>query len=174
LAIIAAVIFGIPGALLVVGAAMVSLRGDPAPDAPRPVGAAPAQPGKTDSVGTRSFSLFDLDKGECFNAAPMPSDGSELRLSSVDIVPCTEAHSYQVITALAYKNVPWDEGGEGQSAKTCSYAFATDVRKDIQRDRRYQLGRLHEDLDEPSGQKKTAHVICVVGTGERTSGSALV
>src|SRR5687767_1854629 len=68
-------------------------------------GAAPtrnASDGKTEKAGT--LSAMDLRSGDCYNGKQLPPEpGGTQPISTVEVVPCTSAHTAQVIEKVSYK-----------------------------------------------------------------------
>lgn len=168
LGIIAAVVFGIPGVLIVGTIVYMALRGDPAPTAPATAGPAPSQAAES---GPKLLTLVQLKAGDCFNSVPIPPDGSTVSIGSVEGVPCSDPHTRQVVNTFAYPNTTWESDGDAKSSVHCASAFDTKLRKEIRADGRYLPARIHGDL-RSSGQN-TVYVACVVGTEAPTTGSAL-
>ncbi len=168
LATIGSIVVGIPVLLFVIAAISVAVRGgsDPAgptpPAATAPAASTPAAPDPLDPI--------DLAEGDCYNAPPLPTDG-EVRIASVEPVPCTQPHTAQVVARFAYPVVVWDDTVDATSTADCDGAFRARLAADVLEDEDYRLGRIHSDRAEPGTQGVIA--VCLVATDARTSRSAL-
>lgn len=183
LLIVAAVVFGIPGVLVVVGIVAVAVNG-----APSPAGSAPAAPPSVApptagaSPGPQAVSPspppepdpldpYDLAAGDCYNSVPLPADGTTVRISSVEPVACSQPHTAQVVARFAYSDLVWSEATESRSTADCERSFRDLVSRKVLADDRYQAGRIYSGPALPGLQSVFA--ACVIATEAPTTGSVL-
>lgn len=121
-------------AILLVAAAMVFGRGT-APTRN-------ATDGKTEQPGT--LSVLDLQVGDCYNSKELPpAPGSSQPVSTVEVVPCTAAHTEQVIDKISYKATDDFADVRGtRSSADCEKAFVAKLPRSVLEDRQFQLGRI--------------------------------
>lgn len=180
LLILVAVVVGIPGALLVAGVIAVLAGGSPSPDRPtptpaaapsatapaEPTAAAPSPPPEPDPLDP-----YDLAAGDCYNAAPLPPDGSTVRISSVEPVPCTQPHTAQVVARFTYTDVTWSDATNARSEADCQRSFRAAVSTKVLRDQKYRPGRIHSTAGRPGPQSLFS--ACVIATDAPSTGSVL-
>ena len=61
----------------------------------------------------------NLAVGDCFNSVPLPVDGSSVRISSVEALPCSQPHARQVVAHFIYQGSAWDADLEARSTRDC-------------------------------------------------------
>lgn len=180
LLILVAVVVGIPGALLVAGVIAVLAGGSPSSGRPtptpvaapsatapaEPTTAAPSPPPEPDPLDP-----YDLAAGDCYNAAPLPPDGSTVRISSVEPVPCTQPHTAQVVARFTYTDVTWSDATNARSEADCQRSFRASVSTKVLRDQKYRPGRIHSTAGRPGPQSLFS--ACVIATDAPSTGSVL-
>jgi hypothetical protein len=147
-------------ALGIVGV-VVSDGGDPAPT-PTP---------EADVVEPTTVSALDLQPGDCYNAAPLPADGSSVPIGSVEVVPCSEEHTAQVVADLGYVGQDYTEVVETRAGQDCLREFQMRLRADVFSDQRYVQGHIYPDA---RSWQWNPSVACVIATEAPTTGSALI
>lgn len=153
--IVAAVLFGIPVVLLVIGMIAVAARGDGPSSSPPPAAASPFA----------SDTVLDVRPGECFDSAPLPADGSSTSVTGVEKIPCTEPHTQQAVDVTAFTQ-PW-AGVQSEAEQRCSKAFTNKVPRKVLSDGVHRPAMMHSDT--PS----TSYVVCVIATDQPATGSVL-
>src|SRR3954449_8793986 len=118
-----------------------------------------------------ALSPLDLQPGDCYNAAPLPADGSDARINSVEAVPCTAPHTAQVITQLGYAGQDYTEVVETRAAEDCAAQIPTLLRPEVLADPAYSFGQIHPD---PLSWTRFQTVACIVLTGTPTTRSTLL
>ena len=174
---IAAFVFGPPAVLLFIG--LVAAIVDPSDPIPSPSPRAPsiappsiaasAVPSPPPEPETRG--PLDLAVGDCFNSVPLPVDGSSVRISSVEALPCSQPHTRQVVAHFTYQGSAWDADLEARSTRDCDDAFMAELTKKAYNDDRYQMSWIRS-VPRPIGVQ-TLRAVCVVSTTDHTSESAL-
>jgi hypothetical protein len=135
-------------------------------DAPTP----PRAPG-TEVPEPTALSPLDLQPGDCYNAEPLPADGSEARISSVEAVPCTDPHTAQVITKLGYAGQDYTDVVETRASEDCARETQALLRPEVLVDPAYAFGQIHPTrLSWP----RTTTIACIVVTGTPATGSSLI
>ncbi len=117
-----------------------------------------------------ALSPLDLQAGDCYNAAPLPADGSDARINSVEAVPCTDPHTAQVVAKLDYAGQDYTEVVETRAAADCAAEIPAGVRPEVLADPAYSFGQIHPD---PLAWTRVTSVACIVVSGAPTAGSAL-
>ena len=134
-------------------------------DAPTP----PRAPG-TEVPEPTALSPLDLQPGDCYNAAPLPADGSAAPISSVEAVPCTDPHTAQVITKLGYAGQDYTDVVETRASEDCARETQALLRPEVLADPAYSFGQIHPtSLSWP----RTTTIACIVVTGTPMTGSSL-
>jgi hypothetical protein len=135
-------------------------------DAPTP----PRAPG-TEVPEPTALSPLDLQPGDCYNAAPLPADGSAAPISSVEAVPCTDPHTAQVITQLGYAGQDYTDVVEARAPEDCARETQALLRPEVLANPAYSFGQIHPTaLSWP----RTSTIACIVVTGTPTTGSSLI
>jgi hypothetical protein len=177
--IAAAVLFGIPSALFIAGIVAVALKGAP----PRTDTTTPtAPPSVTASADTQEAAQpaqpepdpldpFDLAPGDCYNSVPLPVDGSSVKIATVEPVPCTEAHTAQVVARFAYFDLTWSDATDARSKDDCQRSFGTKLPRSVLNDDSYKPGLIHSDRASPGLQNVFA--ACVIATDVPTTKSVV-
>jgi hypothetical protein len=147
-------------ALGIVGV-VVSDGGDPAAT-PTP---------EADVVEPTTVSALDLQPGDCYNAAPLPADGSSVPIGSVEVVPCSEEHTAQVVADLGYVGQDYTEVVETRAGQDCLREFQMRLRADVFSEQRYVQGHIYPDA---RSWQWNPSVACVIATEAPTTGSALI
>jgi hypothetical protein len=181
LAVTAAVVFGIPGALFVAAIVYLSFQDAPAsmpsPAESSPTAASPPTPAGDVAPASAlpapsPFGPLDLNPGDCYNgSAPLPPDGSTVRISSVDEVACSEPHTGQVVATFSYTETTWNEGALSRLEQDCKRAFGDQLARNARSDSRYRLGFIRSDDTRPI--PSSVRAACIVETNPPTTGSAL-
>jgi hypothetical protein len=177
LIVVAAVLFGIPGAFVVLGLVALAVGGGPSPTAPTPAApplvasspapaAAPTPPPQPDPINP-----YDLAAGDCYNAGSLPTDGSTVRILSVEPVPCTAPHTEQVVARFTYTDDVWSEATNATSEGDCRRSFEKMVPRKVLTDSQYHFGRIHSERAK-FGQK-SVFAACVVATDAPKTDSVL-
>ncbi|MDQ4118474.1 MAG: hypothetical protein M3235_16150, partial [Actinomycetota bacterium] len=109
--------------------------------------------------------------GECFDSAPIPTDGSTVGISSVRKIPCADPHTQQAVATLAYPNRRWAGDVQPEATEQCASLFEDRLRPGVSSDGRHQPAIMHADL-RPTGQDST-YVVCVVATQAPATGSVM-
>jgi hypothetical protein len=117
------------------------------------------------------LSPFDLAAGDCYNSIPLPADGSTVRISTVDTVPCSAPHTAQVVARFAYTDAVWSTATDSRSSDDCERSFSTKISRKVLADGRHQPGLIHSERARPGVQ--TVYAACVVVTEAPTTGSVL-
>lgn len=157
-------------AVLVVGGIASALNGradrrDPTPT-PTPAAAPSAS-----APAPVTLSAFDLSPGDCYNAAPLPAEGTSTVVFSVQSVPCTQPHTAQVVAVPDYAGRSHGEVIATLSVTDCTQAFQTKLRPAVLKDRKYRPGRIYPDA--VAWEQRSTAVACVVATEAPITGSAL-
>ena len=140
----------------------VSDRGD-ASTPPRAPGTEVAEP--------TALSPLDLQPGDCYNAAPLPADGSDASISSVEAVPCTDPHTAQVITKIGYAGQNYTDVVDTRAPEDCARETQALLRPEVLADPAYTFGQIHPTaLSWP----RTTTIACIVVTETPTTGSSLI
>lgn len=134
-------------------------------------GSAPRREPGTEVVEPEHLSPLDLQPGDCYNAAPLPADGSDTRIDSVEAVPCTDPHTAQVITRLGYVGQDYDDVVATRAPQDCAREAQARVRPELLSDEAYGFGQIHPDA---STWRRIQSVTCVVVTETPVSGSSLI
>jgi hypothetical protein len=126
-------------------------------------GAAPtrnASDGKTEKAGT--LSAIDLQPGDCYNGKQLPPEpGGTQPISTVEVVPCTSAHTAQVIEKVSYKVTDsLSEVRATRSSTDCDKAFQGKLQPSVLDDPKFQLG-LISPRDQATWTRRPA-VACIV------------
>ena len=181
LAIVAAVVFGIPVALGVATVAYTVFHDNPASNSPSAADATPTTvsiPGPAGGVVATStapapdpFGPLDLKPGGCYNSVPLPPDGSTVRIASVEAVPCSEPHTGQVVATFAYPKNTSNEATQSRLDKDCGQSFTNRLTKKVRNDNHYRPGYIHSDSTQLL--LSSVRAACVVVTDGPTTGSAL-
>jgi hypothetical protein len=122
------------------------------------------------TVPAVTLSAFDLKAGDCYNAAPLPTDGTTQVIESVKRVPCTEPHTAQVVAVPDYAGRSHGEVVSTLSVNDCTREFRAKLRSAVLSNKRYQLGRIYPDA---LAWNRSTSVACVVATDAPITGSAL-
>jgi len=147
-------------ALSIVGAVLADDGKDPAP----------IRDTEGEVVDTQTTSALDLQPGDCYNAAPLPPDGSSVPIGSVEVLPCSEGHTAQVVAQLGYAGQDYTEVVETTADQDCQREFQARLRADVFNDQRYQPGQIYPDA---RTWQRNQSVACVVVTEAPTTGSVL-
>jgi hypothetical protein len=130
----------------------------------------PKRPAGTEVAEPTALSPIDLQPGDCYNAAPLPADGSDAPISSVEAVPCTDPHTAQVITKLGYAGQDYTDVVETRAPADCARETQALLRPELLVDPAYTFGQIHPtELSWP----RTPTIACIVVTEAPASGSAL-
>jgi hypothetical protein len=135
-------------------------------DAPTP----PRAPG-TEVPEPTALSPIDLQPGDCYNAAPLPADGSDAPIISVEAVPCTDPHTAQVITKLGYAGQDYTDVVDTRAPEDCARETQALLRPEVLVDPAYAFGQIHPTL---LSWPRNATIACIVVTGTPTTGSSLI
>jgi len=178
LLVIAAVVFGLPAALLIGGIIAVAVDDTPSPTSstfaappPLPASAAPLAAAPSPLPEPDPISPYDLAPGDCYNSVPIPTDGSTVRISSVEQVPCSEQHTAQVVDRFTYNDVLWSAATAARADSDCEKSFQTKVSRQVWADDKYQPALIHSDRSRPNLQ--TVYAACAIATDAPTTGSVL-
>jgi hypothetical protein len=130
----------------------------------------PRAPG-TEVPEPTALSPLDLQPGDCYNAEPLPADGSDAPISSVEAVPCTDPHTAQVITKLGYAGQDYTDVVETRASEDCARETQALLRPELLADPAYTFGQIHPtSLSWP----RTPTIACIVVTEAPTTGSSLI
>jgi hypothetical protein len=178
LVVIAALVFGLPLALFVVGVIAVAINGGPSPKSPS------ASPPPTIEATAANESVarsptpepdpldpYDLSPGDCYNSAPLPPDGTSVRIDTVEPVPCSEPHTAQVVARFTYTDFTWSDATDSKSTDDCERSFRTSVPRKVLSDDRYKAARIHTERAAPGLQSVFA--ACVIATDAPTTESVV-
>jgi hypothetical protein len=135
-------------------------------DGPAPRGA----PG-TEVAEPTALSPSDLQPGDCYNSVPLPADGSEAPIASVEAVPCADPHTAQVVTTLGYAGQDYGDVVDTRAPQDCARETQARVRPELLADAAYAFGQVYPT--ELSWQRSPS-VACVVVTETPTTGSSLL
>lgn len=92
------------------------------------------------------IAAYDLRTGDCFNNVALPADGKAKAIHSVDAVPCTSAHSGEVIARLSYgPSDSWTDVTGTRKDVDCGKAFQDKLDPKILKDKAYELGYIYPD-----------------------------
>jgi hypothetical protein len=156
---------------VVVGGIGIAVRATPA----KPIPPRPAIDSSTSAAPTAAaptvLSAFDLKPGDCYTAAPMPTDGTTAVIVSVQSVPCTQPHTAQVVAVPNYAGKSFDEAIDKLSIGDCTREFQNRLLPKVAKDKRYQAGRIYPDP--LAWGRRSTSVACVVATEAPTTGSVL-
>jgi hypothetical protein len=130
----------------------------------------PTRSPEGDVVEPATTSALDLQPGDCYNAAPLPPDGSTVLIGSVELVPCSEEHTAQVVAHLGYAGQDYTAVVETTADQDCQREFQARLRPDVFSDQRYQPGHIYPDARSWQWNQSVA---CVIVTEASTTGSAL-
>ena len=156
----------LPSLLTVVAIGIIGYAVRDAGDAPPP----PRAPG-TEVPQPTALSPLELQPGDCYNAAPLPADGSDAPISSVDAVPCTDPHTAQVITKLGYAGQDYTAVIDTKAPEDCARETQALLRPEVLADPAYSFGQIYPtQLSWP----RTTTVACIVVTGTPMTGSSLI
>lgn len=165
LTVLAVVIIGFIGFALALAGGRAD-RTDPGRSTPSlPTAAAPST-----AAAPVTLSAFDLQPGDCYNAAPLPTDGTTRVIGSVESVPCDQPHTAQVVAVPDYPGRSHEEAIATLSVDGCTQEFQDRLRSAVLKDKRYQLGRIYPDA---IAWNRTTSVACVIATDTPTTGSVL-
>jgi hypothetical protein len=123
-----------------VGAAIVGgvLRAGTSAPAPQPA----REPASGQVTTAASVQAYQLQPGDCYNDtnAP-PTPGETTSVGSVQVVPCTSPHNYQIFAKINYK--VWDQFAdiEARKGRDCTTELVKLDRK-VRNDPNYQPGYL--------------------------------
>ncbi|MGY1640626.1 hypothetical protein ACI782_05760 [Geodermatophilus sp. SYSU D00703] len=117
------------------------------------------------------LSPLDLQPGDCYNAAPLPADGSDAPIYSVEAVPCADPHTAQVVTELGYVGQDYTDVVEMKAPQDCARETQALVRPEVLADEAYAFGQIHPTALSWSG---TPSVVCIVVTETPVTGSSLI
>lgn len=132
---------------------------------------APERAPGTEVAEPTALSPIDLQPGDCYNAAPLPADGTDTPISSVDAVPCTDPHTAQVVTKLGYAGQDHTDVVETRAPADCARETQALLRPELLADPAYTFGQIYPtSLSWP----RTPTVACIVVTEAPTTGSALI
>ena len=130
----------------------------------------PRAPG-TEVPQPTALSPLDLQPGDCYNAEPLPADGSDTPINSVEAVPCTDPHTAQVITKLGYAGQDYTDVVETRAPEDCMRETQALLRPEVFVDQDYTFGQIYPtSLAWP----RTTTVACIVVTDTPTTGSSLI
>ena len=132
---------------------------------------APIRTPEGDVVEPATTSALDLQPGDCYNAAPLPPEGSSVPIGSVEVVPCSAEHTAQVVANFGYAGQDYTEVVETTAGQDCQREFQARLRADVFSDQRYQPGHIYPDA---RSWQWNPSVACVIVTEAPTTGSALV
>jgi hypothetical protein len=130
----------------------------------------PRAPG-TEVPEPTALSPLDLQPGDCYNAAPLPADGSDAPISSVEAVPCTDPHTAQVVTKLGYSGQDYTDVVDTRAPEDCARETQALLRPEVLVDPAYSFGKIHPTL---LSWPRNTTVACIVVTGTPTTGSTLI
>jgi hypothetical protein len=85
-----------------VGAAIVGgvLRTGTSAPAPQPS----REPASGQVITAASLQPYQLQSGDCYNSSGPPAEGAQVApVGSIEVVPCTSPHSYQIFAKINYK-----------------------------------------------------------------------
>ena len=131
----------------------------------------PARPPGNEVSGPTMVSALDLQPGDCYNAAPLPDDGSSAPIGAIEAVPCSELHTGQVITRLGYLGEDYTDVIESRAAADCARDAQSRVRPEVLADTRFGLAHVYPAA---SAWQQTPSVVCVLVTEAPTTGSVLI
>jgi len=132
---------------------------------------APTRTSEGDVVEPATTSVLDLQPGDCYNAAPLPPDGSSVPIGSVEVVPCSEEHTAQVVAQLGYVGQDYTEVVQTTAGQDCQRELQSRLRADVFSDQRYVPGHIYPDARSWQWDQSVA---CVIVTETPTTGSALI
>jgi hypothetical protein len=139
-------------------------------DAIRPTSSPSTTAAPATSAPAVTLSAFDLQAGDCYNAAPLPTDGTTQVVASVKKVQCTQPHTGQVVAVPDYAGRSHDEAVNTLSVADCTREFRAKLRSAALANKRYRLGQIFPDA---LAWSRSTSVACVVATDAPTTGSAL-
>jgi hypothetical protein len=132
---------------------------------------APNRAAGTEVAEPTALSPIDLQPGDCYNAEPLPADGSDAPINSVEAVPCTDPHTAQVITKLGYAGQDYTDVVETRAPVDCAAETQALLRPEVLADPAYAFGQIHPtSLSWP----RTPTIACIVVTETPTTGSSLI
>ena len=132
---------------------------------------APRRDPGTEVAEPANLSPLDLQPGDCYNSAPLPADGSDTRIHSVEAVPCTDPHTAQVITRLGYGGQDYDDVVETRAPQDCAREARAWVRPELLADEAYGVGQIHPDA---LSWQRIQSVACIVVTEAPITTSSLL
>jgi hypothetical protein len=132
---------------------------------------APRREPGTEVAEPADLSPLDLQAGDCYKSAPLPADGSDTSITSVEAVPCTDPHSAQVITRIGYGGQDYADVVETRAPEDCAREAQARVRPELLTDEAYGFGQIHP---EAGSWWQSQSVVCIVATETPRIGSSLI
>lgn len=135
-----------------------------------PRAAAPTR-NATDGTATTAgiLSAIDLKAGDCYNGKQLPPQpGSSQSISTVEVVPCTAAHTAQVVDKVGYQAADsLADVRETRSGPDCDKMFKSKLREAVLGDPKLELG-LIAPRDQTTWAKHPA-IACIVSHPSSTT-----
>jgi hypothetical protein len=134
-------------------------------------GSPPARAPGTEVAEPTTFSALDLQAGDCYNGAPLPADGSDTPIISVEAVPCADPHTAQVVAKLAYPGQAYADVVDTRAPEDCSRETQARLRPELLADPAYTYGQIHPTA---GSWLSVQSVACIVVTAAPVTGSSLL
>ncbi len=167
LRVVLIVVGALVGAGLVTG--LLQLAGAAA--RPAPASGPTSAPASAPVAAPAQLQPFDLQEGDCYNdSSTLRADGQLTEVGTVEVVPCSSPHSYQIIAKISYTAADAYPDVAARAGGDCVPEFES-LDRTVRSDPDYQPGYLMP-LDAASWATNRT-VACFLFTAAPTTTSAL-
>ena len=167
LRVVLIVVGALVGAGLVTG--LLQLAGAAA--RPAPASGPASAPSSAPVAAPAQLQPFDLQTGDCYNdSSTLRADGQLTEVGTVEVVPCTSPHSYQIVAKISYTAADAYPDVAARAGGDCVPEFEN-LDRTVRSDPDYQPGYLMP-LDATSWATNRT-VACFLFTAAPTTTSAL-